>query len=345
MASKEKNGQGAETGTSAPAALPGTLEPVLAAIAQARLGLAPNRSQQVLLVVLLLLLLLVTAVPPWTAHVEGARIFAGFYPLLGENAQTVLHTGSAPLSVDRSLWLQLFAYLLAAGLVGYGALAFTREDWAELISRSLAEQLRPAPKAAPRQRTRRYRKGDWSLARVRPGEADGPVSGTLLERMIVRRAARFVADGRPGDALRLLERSLELSLHRHGQRHLFTAELHIRLANLLRDRGEHVPAEEHYLEGIRLREELLSTNDPAVISALASYTRLMTEAGREDVASRLHQLAQAARETTRRPVEGAQRVQGDTRVPHGLQQSLFDNLESTVGRGGVLAAMKQERAN
>lgn len=279
-----------------------------------------NRHQQLVLALASLLLLLIALVPPWKAG--GTDQFLGFYLIIGANAQQALHSGSANVTVHTPLLsLLLGSVLLGAGLL-IGALALTREDWAALMTRMAQDSgVRNAAEVpgllwAVRDRVadrveRLLASVDFNLERVRPEDSQRPVRASGLQQHVLRRISDELARGSVAKAEELLIRVRNDAQRKHGENHPFVDELDFRYANLLRDRGELIQAEELYHRCIGRREALYGQDDLRVATALQSYARLMLLMRRRVLSERLEQLAARIRESNRRPAIDALPVYGD----------------------------------
>lgn len=281
-----------------------------------------NRPQQIVLAIAALLLIALAFVPPWKTVVEGTNQFLGFYPILGQQAQFALGAGSASVTVYTELMALLLGQLVLGSGLLVGVMALTREDWAALLIRvahdsamrhsseipGLLVQVRDKVSDRVERLAERV---DWNLARI-PKTVDATaIRPTSMQQHILKRISDTLARGSVSDAETLLLRVRSHAVKQYGEENSFVDELDFRHANLLRDRGDILEAEELYHRCIGRREKLYGDNDLRVATALQSYARLMLTMRRRALATRLEMLASRIREENRRPVEGALPVFGD----------------------------------
>jgi hypothetical protein len=283
-----------------------------------------NRHQQIVLLVAALLLLVIALVPPWKS--TTADQFLGFYLIVGPNAQQVLHAGGENVTVHTPLMALLIGAVFLCTTLLLGALALTREDWAALLTRMAQDSGAryaaeiPGVLAAVRDVVadrveRLLDRVDFNLALVRPEDFEKPVRTSNVEQHVLRRISDELARGSVAKAEELLLRVRNHAIERYGEEHSFVDELDFRHANLLRDRGDLIRAEELYHRCIGRRERLYGQSDLRVATALQSYARLMLLMRRRVLAKRLEQLASTIREKNRRPAIDAIPVFGDGPIP------------------------------
>ncbi|MFH0883779.1 MAG: tetratricopeptide repeat protein [bacterium] len=296
-----------------------------------------NRHQQVVLLVSALLLLVIALVPPWKS--TAADQFLGFYLIVGPDAQQALHSGSENVTVHTSLMALLIGSVVLGTTLLLGALALTREDWAALLTRMAQDSgvrhaaeipgfLGTVRDTVADRVERLLGRVDFNMALVRSEDSAKPVRASSMEQHVLRRISDELARGSVAKAEGLLLRVRNHTVERYGEEHPFVDELDFRHANLLRDRGDLVRAEELYHRCIGRRERLYGQCDLRVATALQSYARLMLLMRRRVLAKRLEQLASAIREKDRRPAIDAIPVFGDGPVPsdHVL---IFSDLTAT----------------
>lgn len=283
-----------------------------------------NRHQQIVLLVSALAMLLVALVPPWKSTASGQ--FLGFYLIVGNNAQAALHAGADSVTVNTTLMAMILGTVLVGTGLLIGALALTREDWAALMTRMAQDSgarhaaevpglLGTVRDAVADRVERLLGRVDFNLAHVSSSDSAKPVRASNMEQHVLRRISDELARGSVAKAEELLLRVRMHAVERNGEETPFVDELDFQYANLLRDRGDLIRAEELYHRCISRRERLYGQSDLRVATALQSYARLMLLMRRRVLAKRLEQLASSIRENIRRPAIDAIPVFGDGPIP------------------------------